>query len=68
MFVCVLFFCQNYSKHHSLHGEVGIFFHFPIKFFRDPERQNAPESQPQIRRQICFTLFYVSSRDSGLRF
>ena len=43
-----------------------IFSHLLMNVFRDPERQSAPESQAKIRRQLCFTLFYVSSGDFGL--
>ena len=56
------------TKHHSLHGEVGNFSHLIMKVFSDLERGSGPEIHPQIRRERCFTLFYVGSRDLGLRF
>ena len=59
---------SKHTKHHNLHGEVGNFSHHPMRIIRDPECQNGPKSHPEIRRQRCFTLFYVSSGDFGLRF
>ena len=59
---------SKHTKHHNLHGEVGNFSHLPMKVFHDPERQSGAELRPQIRQQLFFTLFYVSSGDFGLRF
>ena len=69
------FFFQEFIKflwmlfyvHHNLHGQVGNFSHLLVKVFRDPERWSGAESHPQKRRQLCFTLLYVSSGDFGLR-
>ena len=45
-----------------------IFSHLTMKVCRDPERGSGPELHPEIRRERCFTLFYVGSGDLGLRF
>ena len=56
------------TKHHTLHGEVRIFSHLTMKVCRDLDRGSGPELHPKIRRERCFTLFYVGSGDLGLRF
>ena len=45
-----------------------IFSHLTMKVCRDLERGGGPELHPQIRRERCFTLFYVGYGDLGLRF
>ena len=58
---------SKHTKHHSLHGEVGNFFHLTVKVFRDLERRSRLELHPQIRRERCFMLFCVGYGDFGLR-
>ena len=60
--------CQNTQNIITFMVRWEIFSHLPIEVFRDPERRSGPEPHPRIRRQLCFTLFYVSSRDFGLHF
>ena len=45
-----------------------IFSHLTMKVCRDLERASGPEIHPEIRRERCFTLFYVGSRDLGFDF
>ena len=45
-----------------------IFSDLTMKVQRDRERGTGTELHPQIRRERCFTLFYVGSGDLGLRF
>ena len=59
--------CQNTQNIINFMLRWEIFSHLPMKVFRDPERQSGAKSQPQNSRQICFTLFYDSSGDFGLR-
>ena len=60
--------CQNIQNIITFMVRWEFFPHLPMKVFHDPECANGPESHPQLRRQLCFTLFWVSSRDFGLRF
>ena len=60
--------CQNKQKIKTFMVRWENLSHLPMNVFRDPERRCAPESQPKIRRQLCFTLFYVSSGDFVLCF
>ena len=39
-----------------------------MKVCRDLERGSVTELHPQRRRERCFTLFYVGSRDLGFDF
>ena len=39
-----------------------------MKVCLDLERGSGPELHPQIRRERCFTLFYVGSGDLGFDF
>ena len=61
-------FCQNTQNIITFMVRWEIFSHLTMKFCRDLERGSEPELHPQIRRERCFTLFYVGSRDLGLRF
>ena len=61
-------FCQNTPNIITFMVRLEFFSHLPMKVFHDPEGTSGPESHPQLRRQLCFTLFYVSSGDFGLRF
>ena len=45
-----------------------IFSHLTMKVCRDLEHGSGPELHPQIRRERCFTSFFVGSGDLGLRF
>ena len=60
--------CQNTQNIITFMVRWEIFSHLPMKVFHDPEGASGPESHPQLRRQLCFTLVYVSSGDFGLRF
>ena len=60
--------CQNTQNIITFMVRWEIFSHLTMRVFRDPERRSGPESQPQIRQELCFTLFYVSSGDFGPRF
>ena len=60
--------CQNTQNIITFMVRWEIFSHLPMKVFRDTERRSGPEPHPRIRRQLCFTLFYVTSRDFGLHF
>ena len=61
-------FCQNTQNIITFMVRWEIFSHLTMKFCRDLERGSGPELHPQIRRERCFTLFYVGSPDLGLRF
>ena len=60
--------CQNTQNIIAFMVRWEIFSHLIMKVFSDLERGSGPEIHPQIRRERCFTLFYVGSRDLGLRF
>ena len=60
--------CQNTQNIIAFIVRWEIFSHLTMKVFSDLERGIGPELHPQIRRERCFTLFYVGSRDLGLRF
>ena len=60
--------CQNTQNIITFMVRWEIFSHLTKKVCRDPERRSGLELHPQIRRERCFTLFYVGSRDLGLRF
>ena len=60
--------CQNTQNTITFMVRWEIFSHLTMKVCRDLERGSGPEIHPQIRRERCFTLFYVGSRDLGLRF
>ena len=48
---------SKHTKHHSLHGEVGIFSHLTMKVCRDLERGSGPELHPQIRGNAVSCYF-----------
>ena len=60
--------CQNTQNIIAFMVRWEIFSHLNMKVFSDLERGSGPELHPQIRWERCFTLFYVGSRDLGLRF
>ena len=60
--------CQNTQNIISFMVRWEIFSHLTMKVCRDLERGSGPELHPQMRRERCFTLFYVGSGDLGLRF
>ena len=60
--------CQNTQTIITFMVRWEIFSHLIMKVCRDLELGSGPELHPQIRRERCFTLFYVGSGDLGLRF
>ena len=64
----VVVLCQNTQNIITFMVRWEIFSHLTMKVCRDPERGSGPELHPQIRRERCFTLFYVGYGDLGLRF
>ena len=60
--------CQNAQNIIAFMVSWENFSHLTMKVHRDLERGSGPELHPQIRRERCFTLFYVGSGDLGLRF
>ena len=60
--------CQNTQNIITFMVRWEIFSHLTMKICRDLELGSGPELHLQIRRERCFTLFYVGSRDLGLRF
>ena len=59
--------CQNTQNIITFIVRWEIFSHLTMKVCSDPERRSGPELHPQIRRERCFTLFYVGSGNHGLR-
>ena len=60
--------CQNTQNIIAFMVRWEIFSHLTMKVRRDLKRGTGAELHPQIRRERCFTLFYVGSGDLGLRF
>ena len=57
--------CQNTQNFITFMARWEFFSHLTMKVCRDLERGSKPELHQQIRRERCFTLFYVGSGDLG---
>ena len=60
--------CQNTQNIIAFMVRWEFFSQLTMKVFSDLEHGSGPELHPQIRRERCFTLFYVGSEILGFDF